>query len=153
MLRLAQSSTAAICRVAARNVHSLSAPSIALARRFPVSLASAIKDNDGAIRAHSSIRAYSSSPTSSSSDIQGLVIKTVAELMQINEPADREKITLKSHMKSDLGMDIFKTYQLLDRIERELESIDIPIEAVDKAETLEDIADIINKAQARSLKE
>ncbi|KAF8974914.1 hypothetical protein BGZ46_009598 [Entomortierella lignicola] len=94
----------------------------------------------------SSIRSTS---TVDPDNVQELVINTTADLMQIKEPADKERITLKTHMKSDLGMDIFKTYQLLDKIEREFDSIDIPIEAVDNAQTLGDIVDLVCKAKVK----
>ncbi|KAG0303000.1 hypothetical protein BGZ98_007062 [Dissophora globulifera] len=70
--------------------------------------------------------------------------------MAIKEPADQARITLKSHMLNDLGMDVFKKYQLLDKLERELESIDIAVQDADKAQTLEDIVTIVRQAQAQS---
>ncbi|KAF9434423.1 hypothetical protein BGZ76_008034 [Entomortierella beljakovae] len=90
------------------------------------------------------------SATLNSDNVQKLVFSTVAELMGIKEPADIERITLKSQMKSDLGMDIFKTYQLIDKVERHFNSIDIPVESADKAQTLEDIVNLVINANTKA---
>ncbi|KAF9167792.1 hypothetical protein BGX21_000674 [Mortierella sp. AD011] len=78
-------------------------------------------------------------------NVQELVFDTVAKLMQINESEDKGRLTLQTHMESDLGMDVFKKYQLFDRIEREIGVVDISIEAADKAQTLGDIVDLVYK--------
>ncbi|KAG0305420.1 hypothetical protein BGZ97_001117 [Linnemannia gamsii] len=60
----------------------------------------------------------------------------------------KARITLKAHLKNDLGIDIFRTYQLLDRIEQELGgNIDIPVEQADNVLTLQDIVDLVSNAQ------
>ncbi|KAK3844401.1 MAG: hypothetical protein J3R72DRAFT_77955 [Linnemannia gamsii] len=104
----------------------------------------------------SSSRQYTSS---SSSKIQDLVLKTAEQLLQPPpnfQPAPSQetldalkaKITLTANLKNDLGMDIFKTYQLLDNIEQELGgAVDIPVEQVDKVLTIQDIVDLISSAQ------
>ncbi|KAF9919000.1 hypothetical protein BX616_003250 [Lobosporangium transversale] len=84
-----------------------------------------------------------SPPTPEATTLHDLVFTTVAEVMQINELADRAQINLQSSLKLDLGMDVFKTYQLLDELEKKIESLDVPVEAVDKAQTLQDIVDLI----------
>ncbi|KAG0294618.1 hypothetical protein BGZ96_000812 [Linnemannia gamsii] len=60
----------------------------------------------------------------------------------------KARITLTAHLKNDLGMDIFKTYQLLDRIEQESGgNIDISVEQADKVQTIQDIVDLVTDAQ------
>ncbi|KAI1297773.1 hypothetical protein EDD11_006979 [Mortierella claussenii] len=90
-------------------------------------------------------RTYSSAASGQDAQVQELVFTTVAELMQIKEPADKARIGLTSQLKSDLGMDIFKTYQLLDQLEQRMENLDISIEEADKAQTLQDIVDLVSR--------
>ncbi|KAG0069550.1 hypothetical protein BGZ89_002615 [Linnemannia elongata] len=106
----------------------------------------------------SSYRQYTSS-SSHSSEIQDLVLKSTEQLLQPppdHTPAPTQqvldelkaRITPTAHLKNDLGMDIFKTYQLLDRIEQELGgNIDIPVEQADKVQTLQDVVDLVSNAQ------
>ncbi|KAF9547281.1 hypothetical protein EC957_008630 [Mortierella hygrophila] len=106
----------------------------------------------------SKYRQYTSS-TSHSSKIQELVLKSTEQLLQPSPdhtPAPTQqvldelkaRITLTAHLKNDLGMDIFKTYQLLDRIEQGLGGdIDIPVEQADKVQTLQDVVDLVSNAQ------
>ncbi|KAG0265905.1 hypothetical protein BG011_003830 [Mortierella polycephala] len=135
---------AAVYRTA--SINPTSASFKALTKRTPVTSVTLLRPaSSSLLRLH---RQYSSSaPSSSSSDTQDLVIKTLADLMQLKDDADKEKITLKSHLKDDLGLDIFKTYQLLDKVEQEIESIDISIDEADKATTVQDIVDLISKAR------
>ncbi|KAF9191926.1 hypothetical protein BGZ51_006484 [Haplosporangium sp. Z 767] len=118
----------------------------ALTKRTPVTSVTSLRPASSSLfHLH---RQYSSSaPSSGSSDTQDLVFKTLADLMQLKDDADKEKITLKSRLQDDLGLDIFKTYQLLDKIEQEIESIDISIDEADKATTVQDIIDLISNAR------
>ncbi|KAG0209941.1 hypothetical protein BGX28_009812 [Mortierella sp. GBA30] len=94
----------------------------------------------------SSLRCYTSS-SSSDADIQDLVFKTVSELMQIQDKPDeiKARITLSSRLKADLGLDIFKTYQLLDKLEQDIGEVDISVEDADKAQTLQDIVALVTR--------
>ncbi|KAF9946963.1 hypothetical protein BGZ70_002939 [Mortierella alpina] len=105
----------------------------------------------------STLRPYSASPPSSPSSsstpantsrVQDLVFKTVSEMLQIQDSPDevRSKITLGSRLKADLGLDVFKTYQLLDKLEQEITELDISVEDADKAQTLEDIVTLVSKS-------
>ncbi|KAF9277358.1 hypothetical protein BGZ68_009366 [Mortierella alpina] len=100
----------------------------------------------------STLRHYSSSSSSSSSEVQDLVFKTVSEMLQIQDkPGEiRSKITPGSRLKADLGLDVFKTYQLLDKLEQEIAGIDISVEDADKAQTLEDIVTLVSKSREHS---
>ncbi|KAF9155984.1 hypothetical protein BG015_007780 [Linnemannia schmuckeri] len=110
----------------------------------------------------SNYRQYTSSSSSSShspSKIQDLVLKSTEQLLQ--PPPDytpaptqqvldelKARITPAAHLKKDLGMDIFKTYQLLDHIEQKLGGdIDIPVDQADKVQTLQDIVDLVTNTQ------
>ncbi|KAF8942226.1 hypothetical protein BGZ47_006691 [Haplosporangium gracile] len=106
----------------------------------------------------SNYRQYSS-PSHIPSKIQDLVLKSAEQLLQ--PPPDytpaptqqvldelKARITPTAHLKNDLGMDIFKTYQLLDQIEQKLGGdIDIPIDQADKVKTLQDIVDLVTNSQ------
>ncbi|KAF9098761.1 hypothetical protein BGX23_005336 [Mortierella sp. AD031] len=102
----------------------------------------------------------SSSSFSPSSSIQDLVLNTTAQLLQTPTTADepaptqetldalKARITPTSNLKNDLGIDIFKTYQLLDKIEQDLGgAVDIPVEQADKVHTIQDIIDLVSNAQ------
>ncbi|KAF9112402.1 hypothetical protein BGX27_003444 [Mortierella sp. AM989] len=142
MLRQAQSSGPTLLRfIASKNVMPPFVTAAVLNRSSLV-----VPQSMAGIPQKSRFSTSYSGPTVKPANVEELVIDTVAELLQIKEPADRERITLKTHMKSDLGMDIFKTYQLLDRLEREVNSIEISVEDADKAETLEDIASLVSTA-------
>ncbi|KAF9912671.1 hypothetical protein EC991_009407 [Linnemannia zychae] len=96
--------------------------------------------------------------TTSSPKIQDLVFKTTEQLLQPppdHQPAPTQeildalkaRITLTANLKNDLGMDIFKTYQLFDKIEQELGgAVDIPVEQVDKVTTIQDVVDLVSSA-------
>ncbi|KAF9934924.1 hypothetical protein BGZ75_007642 [Mortierella antarctica] len=73
-------------------------------------------------------------------------------MLQIQDSPDdvRARITLGSRLKADLGLDVFKTYQLLDKLEQEIAEIDISVEDADKAQTLEDIVTLVAKSRDHS---
>ncbi|KAG0004777.1 hypothetical protein BGZ79_008125 [Entomortierella chlamydospora] len=140
MIRQARASYSAIRRFAILSKVAASAPTITT-----IPKKSSVINNAVFQRTFSSTSLNYSSSTVNQENVQGLVFDTVAKLMQINESEDKGRLTLQTHMESDLGMDVFKKYQLFDRIEREIGVVDISVEAADKAQTLGDVVDLVYK--------
>ncbi|KAG0043565.1 hypothetical protein BGZ83_011267 [Gryganskiella cystojenkinii] len=83
--------------------------------------------------------------------VQELVFSTVYGLLDRAPPAADEDqtsaLTLDTHLINDLKMDVFKMYQVMDKVERDLSSqwqVDIAIEEADKVRTLRDIVQLIS---------
>ncbi|KAF9934514.1 hypothetical protein FBU30_001655 [Linnemannia zychae] len=103
-------------------------------------------------------RQYTSSPPPSSK-LQEMVLNLTEQLLQPPpdfQPAPTQevldalkaKIVPSAHLRNDLNMDIFKTYQLLDKIEQELGgTVDIPVEQAERVHTIQDIINLVSESQ------
>ncbi|GJJ76319.1 hypothetical protein EMPS_08678 [Entomortierella parvispora] len=83
--------------------------------------------------------------------VQDLVFNAVYDLLERPAPSSDEDqsnaLTLDTHLIQDLKMDVFKMYQIMDKVERDLQpqwTIDIPVEEADKVRTLRDIVQLIS---------
>ncbi|KAF9358525.1 hypothetical protein BGX26_001532 [Mortierella sp. AD094] len=148
MIRLARASYSTIRRSAILSRAVVSAPTITTIPKKSSVVASkpfTLANNTIFQKSFFSTSFNYKSFTVNQENVQELVFNTVAKLMQFKESEDKERLTLQTQMKSDLGMDVFKKYQLFDRIEREIGFVNIPVEAADKAQTLGDVVDLVCK--------
>jgi len=83
--------------------------------------------------------------------VQDLVFNAVYNMLGRPAPSADEDhsnaLTLDTHLIEDLKMDVFKMYQIMDKVERDLHpqwTIDIPVEEADKVRTLRDIVELIS---------